>query len=1808
MKLTISQVLFLGLFILSQTLFSQTLTIAIKDTTVAKGAAFCSNVKVTNFTNLIGAQLTVNYNPQKLTYSKVQGFHPAVSGLSGAFANVVAADNKSAKLNMAWFDDQLKGITVPAGNTLFQVCFTAVNADAQDTLKVNNIEIINLSEALVPSTVNSPVIIIGAGGTGSGGGSTGGGGTGGGSTGGGSTGNVGNLILDIEDKSVAKGENFCLNVNTKNFTRIAGMEFTMNYNTNLLTFSSLKNFQLPGLDTSQFGMPGRGTNPLGKIKCSWFDIEAKGVTLADNLSVFQVCFTAKQTDGTTNITFDAVSEIIDSSNKEIVFEGIQGQVIVGAGGSTTSNNFKLTVSNASVGFGSEVCVAVKADGFKDITGLQFQMKYDSTKLLFKSVRNFNTTLSPGGFEESSIGKPGEGFNKAGTLIMGWFDSRSQKTTLPDGSTLFELCFTARDSSGNTSISIPTTGEIINANDQLLSYTTQSGVITLGKPGSGGGSVNGPTFKITGGSVEANEPICIDISTSNFNKISAAQFSITYDAAQLRFDSVTRFGLQGLSINSFGLPGQGSNVAGNIRMSWVSSDTKGMTLVNNTVLFKACFTAQGAGAVPIRFNKNTFEVLDSSQRKLTPGFTDGEIFIEGVVNTTDFTVKIGDATGVVGDKVCMPISVLNFKDVLGIEFSLAYDPIRLKFDTISDFNLAGLNESQFGLPGTGTNLPGKVKLSWLDPNVAGVSVPNNTVIFKLCFLILSENGSSRVTHDPTSTTEILDKNETAIPYQFIPGTVRAGNLVPPVIEPNAVIKSVACFGTNTGGVNITVTGGTGSFTYKWSNQATSKNLENAGKGTYTVTVTNVGNPLTATATFVVPGPDSALVSLVSKTDAGCSNQELGTLSANVSGGRKPYSFNWSAGLPAMSEIKNVALGTYQLTLTDAVGCSIVSSPQVIKQSNLSLSVQKVDAICLGKNTGSITLSVTGGEGAYSYLWDKNLPAQANQSNLEPGNYNLTLTDAIGCKIFRSVTIGQTDGISISAIQPTYVNNGNDGAIDLTVQGTKGSVTYNWKGPGTYTATTKNISNLDTGNYCLIVRDTTACRAEICVKMVQKLQFAPAVVVNPCEGLNTGSVKLTLSGGVAPVSYKWSNGQTTQNISNLGPGNYSVTATDAQNANLSLSVTLTEQSKPRVTPTITHVTGSPSNNNGQISLSVVGGTPPYTFLWDNGATTSTIETLVTGKYCVKVSDNSSCSVDTCIIIEYKLVPLAVNVTTTGVLCPNDTTGKAKVLISGGTSPYKLTLSLSGRVFNTNNGILNLENLKGGVINYVVEDAIKTKKEGSFTISTPTPFTVEPTVKHDSEESGCTGRIVLSISGGTAAYNVNWNTNNTGLQIISLCEGSYTPTIRDANGCTFVGSPIFVNTFSAKPAITKSDCPEDLNGSVVLDVQGGKTPYKFKWINSKGDTISSSKDLVDVMSGIYTLILSEASGNELTRTYNVEAKNILTATVKANTNYNGFVVSCLSNKDGILEVTAKNNSGSTSFVYEWLLNGALTSSSALFQNAGAGLYQVKITDPLGCTITRQIDATAPTKVDLNASVIDIGCPAARNGSIVVSASGGVPGSTYVYVWNNGVRGPSLNLIPQGTYSIAVEDKNNCKYTQTFTLKDPTPIVVTMKATPTLDDRNCDGKITASATGGFPPYYYSWPQIPGKKDSFLLNLCPGIYGLQLTDSRGCAPNPAISTVEVNDERFECLEYRKLITPDGDGLNEEFIINCVTFNPAYQNNHLRIFNRWGQLVLDKKDYRNDWKGTTLNGDLLPQGVYYFTLDFNGEKPLEGSVTLLREN
>ena len=191
---------------------------------------------------------------------------------------------------------------------------------------------------------------------------------------------------------------------------------------------------------------------------------------------------------------------------------------------------------------------------------------------------------------------------------------------------------------------------------------------------------------------------------------------------------------------------------------------------------------------------------------------------------------------------------------------------------------------------------------------------------------------------------------------------------------------------------------------------------------------------------------------------------------------------------------------------------------------------------------------------------------------------------------------------------------------------------------------------------------------------------------------------------------------------------------------------------------------------------------------------------------------------------------------------------------------------------------------------------------------------------------------------------------------------------------------------------------------------------------------------------------------------------------------------------------------------------------------------------------------------------------------------------------------------------DSNGCLGTAEYVIAEAMPLVVMIETSAHTDADLCNGTATAIVLGGTPPYTYEWLNIPGTPDeSVVEGLCNGTYMLQVTDARGCTSEVAIGVVA--DERFECFEERVVITPDGNGSNDEFIIFCAE---ALTDNHLEIYNRWGQLVFQTDNYDNSWEGTSQNGDQLPAGPYYWVLDYfstSGE-PLQqrGSLTIVRDN
>jgi gliding motility-associated-like protein len=729
------------------------------------------------------------------------------------------------------------------------------------------------------------------------------------------------------------------------------------------------------------------------------------------------------------------------------------------------------------------------------------------------------------------------------------------------------------------------------------------------------------------------------------------------------------------------------------------------------------------------------------------------------------------------------------------------------------------------------------------------------------------------------------------------------------------------------------------------------------------------------------------------------------------------------------------------------------------------------------------------------------------------------------------------------------------------------------------------------------------------MLQRLKVVAGTIREACSGGNDGSISISPSGGQQPYTFRWSNGSTSQNLTGLDAGTYIVTITDALSNTISGSFEVVRLTAIAVSGTVTAARGPVGIANGSINASVSGGKPDYTLLWSNGAKSPSISNLTAGQYCLSVTDKNGCTATRCFQVAFEALPLTFSATKVDNRCFGESRGVVRITINGGIGPYVATFSDGTKVNANRDGLIERGNLAEGLYSFVISDSVNVTVQGSVSISQPVALRLnQTTVRHDNENPGCTGGITIALSGGTAPYLVRWNSNNAGTLITNLCEGLYVPTVEDANGCMVTMDPVRVNTFGYIGNIIDNLCPGDVAGDVNLNVFGGSEPYSYAWMNSRGDTILRSKDLMNVASGTYRVVVGEASGNTLMKQFVIETESDLRANAQVVSNYLGFGVSCPNAADGILSASGLNGIG-TNFMYEWLSGQQLVGSQQRLQNARAGTYVVRITDQGGCIAETSVTLTAPPQLGINGSVNNISCQGARDGDILISASGGVPGSIYAYRWSTGATGPRISFLPAGNYSATVSDANNCAVSAMFNISEPQPLSVKVETAPaTVGVPNCDGAARVTVTGGTRPYTYI-ANVPNNRptDSVFLKLCPGDYVLQVRDSRGCKTSPEQIGFGILDRTLPCLETRSVISPDGDGANDIFEIFCID---ELSENRLIIFNQWGQLVFETLNYSNNWSGRSSSGEELPEGAYYYILEYtdkDGKRiQVRGSLTLLR--
>ncbi|MBL7928762.1 MAG: gliding motility-associated C-terminal domain-containing protein [Bacteroidia bacterium] len=951
------------------------------------------------------------------------------------------------------------------------------------------------------------------------------------------------------------------------------------------------------------------------------------------------------------------------------------------------------------------------------------------------------------------------------------------------------------------------------------------------------------------------------------------------------------------------------------------------------------------------------------------------------------------------------------------------------------------------------------------------------------------------------------------------------------------SNVSCYGTATGAVSLTVSGGVSPYNYVWSNGATTQSLTNVAAGTYTVTVVdNIGCTRNATAT--VTQPSSALDGSATVNQAvSCFGGSNGSISLTVNGGTAPYQFNWSNGATTQN-LTSLVSGSYTVTITDANGCTLsrnatVSQPSAALSSSVS-SNQPVS--CYGGANGSIVINVSGGTPGYSYNWSNGATTQ-NISGLTAGVYSVTITDVNGCTVQQSATITQpASALNASASASSQVScyGGNDGSVILNVSGGTPSYTYNWSNG----STVQSPSGLSTGNYAVIVTDANGCTATASVNVSQPsaaLSASAGTTQNVnCYGESTGSITLNVSGGTPAYSYNWSNGATSQNISSLPSGTYTVVVTDVNSCTASVSVLITQPSSPLVSSsTVSQQVSCYAGANGAITVTVNGGTSPYNYLWSNGATVQNINGLAAGTYTVTITDSKGCTSVQTKTVTQPAAALSVSASASSqVSCHAGNNGSISLTVSGGTSPYTYSWSNGSTVQNPTG-------LAAGVYSVTVTDANGCTFTATATITQPTAAL--NTSAGVSQQVNCfggnNGSITLTVTGGTSPYTYNWSSGQTTQNISGMQAGTYTATATDANGCTSVSSATITQPAAAlssgSTVSQQVSCYAGNNGAINVSVSGGTAPYSYLW-----NTGATTQNLSSLAAGTYTLTITDANGCTNLQTQTItQPSAALSGSTTVTSN-----ISCYSGNNGSINLTVSG--GTSPYTFAWNTGATTQNLSGL----AAGNYSVIITDANNCTASASATISQPAGA-LSASISvsqGVLCHGGNNGTVAITVTGGT--SPYNYIWNTGATSSSITGLAAGNYTATITDANGCNASITATISQPS---AALSLTSTVNSNvSCyggnNGSVTVNPSGGTSPYTYNWSN--GATTQNITNLTSGAYSVTVTDANGCTQTLSANITQPSGSLTATLQSSQNVSCYG-GTNGSVQVNVTQGTSPYTYN-----------------------------------------------------------
>lgn len=959
-------------------------------------------------------------------------------------------------------------------------------------------------------------------------------------------------------------------------------------------------------------------------------------------------------------------------------------------------------------------------------------------------------------------------------------------------------------------------------------------------------------------------------------------------------------------------------------------------------------------------------------------------------------------------------------------------------------------------------------------------------------------------------------------------------------------NVSTVGASDGAINVTVTGGSGTYTYLWSGPSgfpltTSQDISNVPAGAYSLTINDgLCNPVLLNFNLTSPLPLLIQEDTAAQIDVLCFGYLTGAIKVDItqqSAGPYDYLLTLQGGGTISSIVNsaatdytfnNLAAGIYDIKVTDANGSSkTILRIEITQPSSISASISYPSNIsCAGSAAGSATVTATGGIGTLTYSWNTTpIQTTVTATGLTAGNYTVTITDANNCSIQKLAVITEPNGITTSISSQTNVLcfGNNTGSATVSATGGTGALTYSWD--TIPIQTTATATGLVAGTYNVTITDANGCSKMLTVLITQPSAELATTISNStnvsCFGGSNGNATVSVTGGASPYFYSWGTSpiQTSATATGLTAGTYNVTVTDANGCVDSSSVTITEPAGMSATISAQTDVFCSGNSSGSATASVTGGTAPFNYSWNTTPvqTSAVAINLAIGTYTATITDANGCTATTqATITEPNGIVISI-ASQTNVNCFGNNTGAVTVLASGGTG----ILSYSWDTIPVQTS-LNATGLIAGTYHLTVTDANNCTKVQTVNITQPDDINIIIDLEKDITcFNDANGEIKITITGGTLNYNYTWTKDGipyaTTEDISNLSPGIYEVIVSDANNCnpktatfTITEPPVLAVSLTSQTNIL---CSGESTGAIEIAVVGG-TPilsgYNFAWTGTNGFT-SSNKNLTAITAGTYNVLVTDNSGcsKALSVTLTQPTAIILSATTTP--------IICYGSNDA--SITLAINGGVTPYTIVWSNLGGGT-----FQNnLSVGDYLITVTDANNCVKTLNVNIPEAPVFTINPVVKNISCFGAKDGSINLNIIGGI--APVKLVWDDSsVAGNVRNNLGPGSYTVTIVDGKPCTIKRTFIILEPQPLILSANTTNAFDCDNANsGAINLLVAGGTPPFTYSWSN--GSTTEDLGTIPAGNYLVTVTDSRGCSkqaqysinrPPPIVIGVATKTE-FDC-------------------------------------------------------------------------------------------